>query len=146
MSPCKSNVLYIVKSQESLVEAFTPILDEMKKKHSMFPRMVILLLKGGSLYLIFKDYLGETPDLPQFRVVDMFHGSTDPVVKDHILENFYQPSCLRVVIAIVAFGMGIDCPDVRQVIHVGTPESIESYIQERVVWGGMAKHLLLSYC
>ena len=35
----------------------------------------------------------------------------------------------RVVVATVAFGMGIDCPDVRQVVHVGPPEDVESYIQ-----------------
>ena len=33
------------------------------------------------------------------------------------------------MIATVAFGMGIDCPDVRQIFHVGAPDSIESYIQ-----------------
>jgi len=60
----------------------------------------------------------------------MFHSSTDPVVKECILKSFCQPSCLRVVIATVAFGMGIDCPDVRQVIHVGPPEDLESYIQK----------------
>ena len=34
------------------------------------------------------------------------------------------------VIATVAFGLGVDCPDVREIIHVGMPEDVESYIQE----------------
>ena len=59
----------------------------------------------------------------------MFHSCTDPVVKDVILQNFHISSSLRVVIATVAFGMGIDCPDIHQIIHVGAPEDTESYIQ-----------------
>ena len=34
------------------------------------------------------------------------------------------------VCAMVAFGMGLDCTDVCQVIHVGAPDDVESYIQE----------------
>ena len=34
------------------------------------------------------------------------------------------------MIATVAFGMGIDCPDVCQVIHFGSPYNIEEYVQE----------------
>ena len=36
----------------------------------------------------------------------------------------------RVVIATVAFSMGIDIPDVRQIYHWGPPSSIEAYVQE----------------
>lgn len=68
--------------------------------------------------------------MPQYRLVDMYHSCTDPDVKDSILQNFSKSTSLQVVIATVAFGMGIDCPDVHQIIHVGAPESIESYIQE----------------
>ena len=32
--------------------------------------------------------------------------------------------------ATVAFGMGIDCAHIRQIIHVGLPDDIRSYIQE----------------
>ena len=37
---------------------------------------------------------------------------------------------LRVVIATVAFGMGIDCRNVTQVIHMLPPPDVESYVQE----------------
>ncbi len=43
---------------------------------------------------------------------------------------FTTDSHLRVVIATIAFGMGIDCHDIRQVIHYGSPSDIESNIQQ----------------
>ena len=46
------------------------------------------------------------------------------------LHLFTKPSQLRVVIATIALGIGIECPDVRQVIHVGIQEDSVSYIQE----------------
>ena len=63
-------------------------------------------------------------------LVEIYHSSTDPVVKEAVSSCFATMSDLRVVITTVAFGMGIDCPDVRQVIHVGPPDDVEAYIQE----------------
>ncbi len=37
-----------------------------------------------------------------------------------------------IVVATVAFGMGVDCPDVRQIVHVGLCDDINSYLQETV--------------
>ena len=56
--------------------------------------------------------LQDAPDLPQFRVIDMYHSCTDTIVKDSIAKLFVEASHLQVVIVTVAFGMGIDCPDV----------------------------------
>ena len=56
---------------------------------------------------------------------------TQADVKDTIIRSFKSSTApLRIVIATIAFGLGIDCTDVRQVIHLGPPEDIESYIQQ----------------
>lgn len=70
-------------------------------------------------------------DLAMFRLVDMFTACTRPDVKEAILKAFCDPKgLLRVVVATVAFGMGLDCPNVRRVIHWGPSSDIEQYLQE----------------
>ena len=52
-------------------------------------------------------------------------SGTHPEVKKEIIKLFKCPtSPLHIVIATVAFGMGIDCSNVRQIIHIGPPEDI----------------------
>ena len=63
----------------------------------------------------------------------VYHSCTDPVVKETISDTFSssrQNSHFRLIIATIAFGMGVDCPDVRQVIHLGPPDGTDSYIQQ----------------
>jgi len=72
----------------------------------------------------------DAPDIPEFRLVDMFTSVVEPGHKSDIIRLFKTNGILRVVIATVAFGMGVDCHDVRQVIHVGLPDDICSYVQE----------------
>lgn len=56
-----------------------------------------------------------------------------------VLKLFTSPSSLHIVITTIAFGMGIDCPDVRQIIHWGVPEDVESYVPEtgQAGWDGL---------
>ena len=60
----------------------------------------------------------------------MFTSITDTKLKSDILSNFEDGKNSMVVVATVAFGMGIDCKDVRQIVHVGLPDDVSSYIQE----------------
>ena len=71
-------------------------------------------------------------DFARFRLVDMFTACTTATVKRTILELFCKSdSNLRIIVATVAFGMGLDCPNVRSVIiHWGPSGDIEQYLQE----------------
>jgi len=58
-----------------------------------------------------------------------FHGGLPPETKKNVQEQFIRGE-LRVLAATNAFGMGIDKPDVRLVIHADMPGSLENYLQE----------------
>ncbi|KAK4858826.1 hypothetical protein QYF36_022639 [Acer negundo] len=58
-----------------------------------------------------------------------YHGQMGSKAREESHRLFIRDE-LRVMVATVAFGMGIDKPDIRHVIHYGCPKSIESYYQE----------------
>lgn len=60
----------------------------------------------------------------------MFFKGTYSDVKAQIISNFTKSSPLRIVIATVAFGMGVDCTDVGLIVHLGAPEDVEMYVQQ----------------
>ena len=51
----------------------------------------------------------------------MYLSYTEEAIKDEIVRLFSIQSSLRVVVATMAFGLGVDCPDVRQVVVYGLP-------------------------
>jgi ATP-dependent DNA helicase RecQ len=58
-----------------------------------------------------------------------YHAGLDPATRDRVQRAFLSGK-LDVVVATVAFGMGVDKADVRTVIHVALPGSVEAYYQE----------------
>jgi len=92
------------------------------------------------MYWLFKYFLKEeftdppqAPNLAKYRLVDMYTKCTEGSVKDRsrCVRSFCSPSgVMRIVIATVAFGMGLDCPDVCQIILWGAPSDPESFIQQ----------------
>ncbi len=58
-----------------------------------------------------------------------FHAGLDNAVKD-ARQKAWQSGDTRIIVATNAFGMGIDKPDVRVVVHIDCPSSIEAYFQE----------------
>ena len=140
ISPDKPNILYMVKESVSIKESFSSLKTGVAEKGLDFPKTIIYCRRiedCANLYTFFRESLKEkfvlpinAPDLPRFRLVDMFTSCTDPDIKDTIMMNFTKLEIPRILIATIAFGMGIDCPNVRQVVHFGAPCDIESYVQE----------------
>lgn len=58
-----------------------------------------------------------------------YHAGLEQVQRDMRQREWQEGKC-RVIVATNAFGMGIDKPDVRLVIHIDLPDSIEAYFQE----------------
>lgn len=60
---------------------------------------------------------------------ESYHAGLTPSARRRV-QNAFMSGKLRVVVATVAFGMGLDKSDVRAIIHYNLPKSFESYVQE----------------
>ncbi|XP_003391313.1 PREDICTED: ATP-dependent DNA helicase Q1-like [Amphimedon queenslandica] len=141
-SPDKPNIYYSVSEKnESIDDTFEPLIQELRTSRLQTVKTIIFCRTYQDcsyLYLLFKSSLGTeftnpigAPDYSPFRMIDMFTACNTPSLKKKILHSFSYPNGqLRIVIATIAFGMGIDCPDVHRIIHWGPPSDLESYIQE----------------
>jgi ATP-dependent DNA helicase RecQ len=61
--------------------------------------------------------------------VALYHAGLSPRIRHEAMRSFLDGS-VRIVAATVAFGMGIDKPDVRWILHVDPPPSLDAYYQE----------------
>ena len=114
---------------------------KMKVLGLQYPKTVIFCRRYydcGTLYHMLHQKLGDYftyppgyPDFHQFRVIDMYTRAATVEMRENVLTSMCnQSSNLQIVIATSAFGMGIDCPDIREVIHWGPPCNLETYAQE----------------
>ena len=140
-SPHKANISLLVKLKPDLHNVLMPLVCELRESRASSNRTIIYCKRYDevvTVYRFFKRQLGKqftepasAPDLPQYRLIDMYTKCTDGIVKEAIVGAFALPnSKLRIVVATIAFGMGIDCPNISQVIHWGPSSSIEDYVQE----------------
>ena len=141
LPPYRDNIAYKVHSKIDVDDFTTSLCREFASKRTSFPKTVIYVRAYNdcsSVYMLLKHKMGDGfteppgyPNLSGFRLVDMFTAVLTTEKKEEVLESFAKSSGkLRLVIATTAFGMGIDCPDIRKIIHWGIPSTLEEYVQE----------------
>lgn len=86
---------------------------------------------GAIVYCATRKQTEEVSDFLRQKgwAVGCFHAKLAPETKKNTQKTFIEGG-LRVIVATNAFGMGIDKPDVRLVIHADIPGSLENYLQE----------------
>ena len=87
--------------------------------------------KSGIIYCLSRKKVEEISQVLQVNNIKAvpYHAGLDPKTRVRHQDMFLMEDC-DVVVATIAFGMGIDKPDVRFVIHHDIPKSLESYYQE----------------
>jgi len=87
--------------------------------------------KSGIIYCLSRKKVEQLAQMLQVNNINAipYHAGLDNKTRARNQDRFLKEDC-DVVVATIAFGMGIDKPDVRFVIHHDIPKSIESYYQE----------------
>ena len=117
MSFERKNLVYVVRQANDKREQLIHIL-------SSIPGTAIVYARSRLRTKEYADLLTKAGISATF-----YHAGLDTSVKDE-RQQAWQESRIRVMVATNAFGMGIDKPDVRLVIHIDCPDSIEAYFQE----------------
>jgi ATP-dependent DNA helicase RecQ len=117
MSFERNNLAYIVRKTENKTAELLHILRSM-------PGSAIVYVRNRRRTKEITELLNN-----EHITADFYHAGLEDATKD-IRQHRWQSGESRVMVATNAFGMGIDKPDVRIVIHMDLPDSIEAYFQE----------------
>jgi ATP-dependent DNA helicase RecQ len=87
--------------------------------------------KSGIIYCLSRKKVEELAETLQVNGIKAkaYHAGMDSATRSNTQDDFLMEE-IDVIVATIAFGMGIDKPDVRFVIHYDIPKSLESYYQE----------------
>ncbi|WP_418499176.1 RecQ family ATP-dependent DNA helicase [Flagellimonas sp.] len=113
----RSNIAFKVKHTEDK-------LYQLNKYMGKIPGSSIVYVRSRKMCVSLSNFL-----IKQGFTSAFFHGGITKSEKEQKL-NLWLSGEIRVMVATNAFGMGVDKPDVRLVIHYQVPDSLESYFQE----------------
>lgn len=115
----RPNLYYEVRAKTK--EAVKDIICFIKQHHG----------KSGIIYCLSRRNVEELTQVLQANEIKAkaYHAGLDPTTRSQTQDDFLMER-IDIIVATIAFGMGIDKPDVRFVIHYDIPKSLEGYYQE----------------
>ncbi|MBK6478673.1 MAG: DNA helicase RecQ [Saprospiraceae bacterium] len=124
----------IFKESFNRTNLFYEIRPKVNKAQTIKEIVQIFRTKPGSSGIVYVQSRKSTEELAQTLEVNgikaaPYHAGLDTKLRAKIQDEFLMQD-IDVICATIAFGMGIDKPDVRFVIHYDIPKSIENYYQE----------------
>ena len=109
---------------------------EVRQKTNDIDRQIIMFIrqhpgKSGIIYCLSRKKVEELAEVLKANDIKAapYHAGLDSATRSQTQDDFLMER-LDVIVATIAFGMGIDKPDVRFVIHYDIPKSLEGYYQE----------------
>lgn len=128
------------KGDSKLDAILKPLAKELQEKRSEFPLTVIYgnLETISDCYVYFNTYLGGeqyepvgSSPLAKNRLFCQFYAQYPEHERARIVKELTSgESKLRLLFVTVSFGIGVDINDIRRVIHIGVPYTMEEYFQE----------------
>ncbi|MDP3964182.1 MAG: RecQ family ATP-dependent DNA helicase [bacterium] len=131
----RPNLRYEVRPKRRTFEALVPCL----RQDESGSTIIYCFSRRGT------EDLAERLNLNGFSALP-YHAGLDPATRHKTQERFIRDET-RIIVATIAFGMGIDKPDVRLIVHYDLPKSIEGYYQEtgRAGRDGLPSRCVLFY-
>ena len=109
---------------------------EVRRKTNDIDKDIIKFIKGNSgksgiIYCLSRKKVEELAEILKANGINAsaYHAGMDSSARSAVQDDFIKEN-IDVIVATIAFGMGIDKPDVRFVIHYDMPKSLEGYYQE----------------
>ena len=109
---------------------------EVRAKNKDIDRQIIMFIrqhpgKSGIIYCLSRKKVEELAEVLKANEIKAapYHAGLDSATRSQTQDDFLMEK-IDVIVATIAFGMGIDKPDVRFVIHYDIPKSLEGYYQE----------------
>lgn len=141
LPPDRHNIKLSVQPCPSIPTMCRQLSDELKEKRILTPKTVIFcrsLKHCADMCALMKMFLGPDityppgqPSVLQYRLVDVFTAASDADMREEVLKEFCKVDTkLRLLIATAAFGLGVDCRDIKRIINYGTPGTLEELVQE----------------
>ena len=141
MPPDRKTIHYSVKPMTTIEEFSLALAAEFTRDYVNVHKTAVFCRRYNDcsfLYLLLQEKLGRyftypvgAPNLQHFRLVDIYTSASTVSMREQLLTSFSDSGHpLRLLIATTAFGMGVDCRDIRRIIHWGPPREIEDYVQE----------------